>query len=74
MNKGITIEFVSETQAYDHAVITVINKKIQLVYISPENVLNNNRFWNMFLGSVYQERSVTSVDEAYCINMCYVYM
>lgn len=73
LNTGITVEFVDEAQTDDHAVMEVISGKVQLVYISPENILNNYCFWNIS-GSEYQKKLVAlAVDEAHCIKMWYVY-
>ena len=73
MSRGITVEYVGEAQTNDDAVAAVINGKIQLVYISPENILNNFRFRNMIRSNVYQDRLVTlAVDEAHCIKLWYV--
>jgi len=44
IQKGIRAEFVGEVQT-DTAVVTrVIQGNLQLLYISPENLLNNAKF------------------------------
>ena len=69
-HKGITVEFVGEAQHDRTAATSVLKGEIQLVYISPECILNNNTFRNMLQKSVYQERLVALVvDEAHCIQM-----
>ena len=45
-HKGIAVEFVGETQGDERAVMAVLNGEIhaQLVYISPECILNNKKY------------------------------
>ena len=54
----------------DPAVISrVLKGNVQLLYISPENLLNNPRFRSMLLTSKYKERLVALVvDEAHCVK------
>ena len=72
LNRGITVEYVGEAQTDNHAVTAVMSGKVQLVYISPENILNNYRFRNMICTSEYQKLVTLAVDEAHCIKMWYV--
>lgn len=41
---GLTVEFVGSTRDNSDAIEAVLNGKVQLVYISPESVLNNKNF------------------------------
>ena len=54
----------------DPAVISrVLKGNVQLLYISPENLLNNPRFRLMLLTSKYKEHLVALVvDEAHCVK------
>ena len=71
-SKGVTIEFVGEAQVDDASVMAVLNGSVQLVYISPENILINHRFRNMLLTQTYQQNLVALVvDEAHCVKMWY---
>ena len=71
--RGITVEFVGEAQVDDDVIMAVISGKVQLVYISPENILTNHRFRNMIRGTLYQENmKALVVDEAHCIKLWYV--
>ena len=71
--RGITVEFVGEAQVDDDVIMAVISGKVQLVYISPENILTNYRFRNMISGTQYQENmKALVVDEAHCIKLWYV--
>jgi len=47
VDRGIAVEYVGEAQTDDDAVVAVTSGKVQLVYISPENILNNLHFRNM---------------------------
>ena len=70
--QGITVEFVGEAQV-DDVIMAVISGKVQLVYISPENILTNHRFRSMIRGTLYQENmKALVVDEAHCIKLWYV--
>ena len=42
--RGIKTEFVGGAQTDEQAVETVINGQAQLVYISPESLLQNRRY------------------------------
>jgi len=44
LQKGLTAEFVRDTQSDYSAVMAVLDGKVQLVYISPESLLNNKKF------------------------------
>ena len=64
--KGFTVEFVGKAQKDEEAVLSVLNGRVQLVYISPENLLGNARFRAMMLSDCYQKRLRTLVvDEAH---------
>ena len=54
----------------DPAVISrVLKGNVQLLYISPENLLNNPRFRSMLLTSKYKEHLVAEVvDEAHRVK------
>ena len=54
----------------DPAVISrVLKGNVQLLYISPENLLNNPRFRSMLLTSKYKEHLIALVvDEAHCVK------
>ena len=69
LQKGINVEFVGEAQEDEKAIEAVLNGKVQLVYISPENLLENRRYRNMLRSTVYQEKMIgLVVDEAHCIK------
>ena len=68
-SKGVKAEFVGEAQT-DAAVISrVLQGDLQLLYISPENLLNNKRFRSMLLTPKYKDHLVALVvDEAHCVK------
>ena len=53
--KGIKTEFVGEAQIDNSAKDRVVNGQVQLLYISPENLLYNSRYWNMLSSPVYKK-------------------
>ena len=69
----LSAEFVGSAQDDPVATTAVLNGTIQLVFISPENLLNNKKFRTMFEKDIYQERMVALViDEAHCVKLWYV--
>lgn len=69
LQKGIKVEFVGEAQEDEKAFESVMNGQVQLVYISPENLLENRRYRNMLQCKVYQEKMIALVvDEAHCVK------
>ena len=66
---GLTVEFVGEAQEDRDAVRRVIAGKVQLVYLSPEAILNNSVYRQMLLSEVYKKKLVAiAVDKAHCIK------
>ncbi|XP_065884181.1 ATP-dependent DNA helicase RecQ-like isoform X2 [Dysidea avara] len=67
---GISVEFVGEAQTDNDACTKVVNGEVQLVYISPESMLNTKRYWHMFQSDSYQNKMIAFVvDEAHCVKM-----
>lgn len=70
LQKGLTAEFVGDAQSDYSAVMAVLDGKVQLVYISPESLLNNKKFRSMLQRAHYQENlKALVVDEAHCIQL-----
>ena len=47
----------------------IIAGEVQLVYISPESIVNNRKFRKMLLSAVYTENLMgLVVDEAHCVK------
>ena len=66
---GINAEFVGEAQTDPSAKVRVMNGEVQLVLISPENILCNCNYRNMMLSAVYKEKLIgVAVDEAHCVK------
>ena len=67
--KGISAEFIGEAQDDPNAIKNVLSGCIQLVFISPESIINNPAFRNMLLSTPYKERMVAlTIDEAHCVK------
>lgn len=66
---GIVTEFVGEDQCDSSAIRRVLAEEVQLVYISPENIICHPMYRNMLLSPVYIEKLVaTIVNEALCVK------
>ena len=66
--KGIKAEFVGEAQTDQATVSRVLKGDLQLLYISPENILNNKRYRMMLISEKYAKNlKVLAIDEAHCI-------
>lgn len=67
--RGIKTEFVGDAQTCEQAMEAVINGQVQLVYTSPESLLQNRRYRNMLKSEAYQERMIAfAIDEAHCVK------
>ena len=62
----LTLTFVGEAQGDPSAQARVVNGEMQIVLISPENILCNSTYRNMMLTNVYKENLIgVAVDEAH---------
>ena len=67
---GLSTEFVGEIQTDKSVIRKVLNGEVQLVYITPENVIDNPMYRNMLVSEKYKENLVALViDEAHCIKL-----
>lgn len=67
--RGLKTEFVGEVQTNPEAERAILKGDIQLVYISPESIINNSKFRKMLLSPVYKDNLVALVvDEAHCVK------
>ena len=67
--RGIRAEFVGEAQTDASVIQRVLQGNLDLLYISPENILNNTRYKSMLLSQRYKENmSALVVDEAHCVK------
>ena len=63
------MEFLGEKQTDAVSKEKVLNSGIQLVYITPENLIGNNIYQRMILSSDYQEKLVgLAVDEIHSVH------
>ena len=71
---GLKAEYVGTAQEDPEVVQRVLTGDIQLLFISPESILNNRRFRAMLLSQHYKKHLVAvAVDEAHCVKSWYVY-
>ena len=69
LEKGLSVNFVGEGQDDDRALDAIVHGQVQLVYISPESLLENKRYRSMLKSRNYQEKMVALVvDEAHCVK------
>jgi len=70
---GIKAEFVGEAQDNQGVVAEIIAGRIQLLFISPESILNNRLFIGMLVLDQYKDNlAAVAVDEAHCVKTWYV--
>ena len=66
---GISAEYVGEAQKNPIAWRKVVNGEVQLVYISPGNILSNPQYRHMLRSVTYKEGLVgVVIDEAHCVR------
>ena len=69
LSYGRTVEFVGEAQTDASAGQRIIKGEVQLIYISPENILCNNKYHQMLSSAVYKNNLIgIAVDEAHCVK------
>ena len=67
--RRLSTEFIGEAQHDPKARQRVLDGEAQLVFITPESIMQNKAYRNMLLSPPYQERLVALVvDEAHCIK------
>lgn len=68
--KGLSSEFVGGEQEDPHVTRRVVKGEVQLVYITPESLIENTLYRNMLLSQSYTEKLVALVvDEAHCVKL-----
>ena len=66
--KGLTVEYYGE--GHEDCLDVIMKGKVQLVFLSPESLLRNERIRRMLLSSVYTNNLAGFVvDEAHCVRM-----
>lgn len=69
LSPRIRCEFLGEAQDDESIIKDVMDGQVQLVFISPENLLHNPLYRSMLLKPCYKERLVgLVVDEAHCVK------
>ena len=66
---GLSTKFVGEAEENREVVSKVLNGDVQLVFISPENLINNKSYRDMLLSVKYKNKLVgLIVDEVHCVK------
>ena len=52
---GLLVEYVGESQNDKSVIQRVLHGQVQLVYITPENIMDNPMYRNMLLSNIYRE-------------------
>ena len=70
LSLGLSTEFVGEIQTDKSVIRKVLNGEVQLVYITPENVIDIPMYRNMLVSEKYKENLVALVIyEAQCFQV-----
>ncbi len=65
---GLTTEFLGEAQDDQSAIMNVLQGRIQLVFVSPEAIIQNRKYRSMLLTRTYKDKLVALVvDEVHCV-------
>ncbi len=68
--KGLSTEFVSGQQADPNVTRRILEGEVQLVFITPESIIENSMYRNMLLSQPYSNKLVALVvDEAHCVKL-----
>ena len=68
-SKGLKAGYIGASQADQHMITDILQGTYQLVYTSPEALVNNTTYRSMLLKEVWQDNLVAFVvDEAHCIK------
>ena len=66
---GLSTEIVGEAQENREVISKVLNGDVQIVFISPESLINNKSYRDMLLSEKYKNKLVgLIVDEAHCVK------
>ena len=70
---GLKTEYVGAAQEDPGVIRQVLAGNVQLLFMSPESILNNKHFRGMLLSQHYKKYLVAvAVDEAHCVKSWYV--
>ena len=68
--RGLSTEFIGEAQTDPSVCGKVLRGEVQLVFITPENLIENLTYRKMLLSSRYKDRLVVLVvDESHCVKL-----
>ena len=72
-SRGMTVGYIGEGQQDLSVSQSVLKGKLQLVLLSPENIVNDTPYRAMLLNETYQKNLVAlAVDEVHCVQTWYV--
>ena len=67
--RGLKTEYLCESNYNKETEVNIIKGEVQLVYISPESLLNNIKYRRMLLSTPYRNNLMgLVVDEAHCVK------
>lgn len=67
---GLKAEYISSTQTSVEIKRKVLTGEVQLVFVTPETIIENPTYRNMLLSSIYRKKLVcVAVDEAHCMKV-----
>ena len=55
---GLLVEYIGESQHDKSVIQRVLHGQVQLMYITPENIMDNPMYRNMLLSNIYREKLV----------------
>ena len=68
-NDHFSVEFIGESQTDRGVLDRVLKGEVQLVYISPEKIIDNYKYRDMLLTPAYMAKlAAVIVDEAHCVK------
>ena len=68
-SRGLSTKFIGEAQT-DPSVCGTVLGEVELVFITPENLIENRTYRKILLSSMYKNRLVVLVvDEAHCVKL-----
>ena len=68
--RNLSVEFLGEAQTDKDSIMMMIRGEVKLVFISPESLLDNPRYWNMLQKDVYHSKLIESIlYEAHCVEL-----
>ena len=61
IERGICADFIGEAQTSKDAIKRILNGHVQLVFATPESLVENERYRNMLQSSTYKGHCISSL-------------